>query len=46
MEEKFYVVDWVDANASAMAEMSDTIFHWAEPGLARAKIKVRTVFSS
>jgi len=32
-EEKSYVVDWVEANASTMAEMSDTIFHFAEPGL-------------
>ena len=37
MEEKSYVVNWVDANASTMAKMSDTIFNWAEPGLRECR---------
>lgn len=32
-EEKCTAVKWVEANAASMAEMSDTIFRWAEPGL-------------
>ncbi len=32
-EEKQTAFDWIEANAAAMAEMSDTIFRWAEPGL-------------
>lgn len=32
-EEKCTAVDWIEANAASMTEMSDTIFRWAEPGL-------------
>jgi len=32
-EEKGTALGWVEENASRMAEMSDTVFRWAEPGL-------------
>ena len=28
---------WIDENAARMAEMSDTLFEWAEPGLREYK---------
>ncbi len=28
---------WIDENAARMAEMSDTLFRWAEPGLREYK---------
>jgi aminobenzoyl-glutamate utilization protein B len=30
-------VEWIDANSERMAEMSDTLFAWAEPGLREYK---------
>ncbi len=30
-------VEWIDANSGKMAEMSDTLFAWAEPGLREYK---------
>jgi len=36
-EEKQTAFDWIEAKAAAMAEMSDTIFRWAEPGLREYK---------
>ena len=36
-EEKQTAFDWIEANAAAMAEMSNTIFRWAEPGLREYK---------
>lgn len=32
-EEKRTAVDWIEANSTAMVDMSDTIFRWADPGL-------------
>ena len=34
---KRWAVKWIDDNAARMAEMSDTIFKWAEPGLREYK---------
>ena len=36
-EEKQTAIEWVDAHVSTMAEMSDTIFRLAEPGLREYK---------
>lgn len=37
MEEKRTATSWIKANAAKMAEMSDKIFRWAEPGLREFK---------
>jgi aminobenzoyl-glutamate utilization protein B len=34
---KRWAVSWIDDNSSRMAEMSDTLFEWAEPGLREYK---------
>jgi aminobenzoyl-glutamate utilization protein B len=34
---KKLAVEWIDANSERMAEMSDTLFAWAEPGLREYK---------
>lgn len=36
-KEKRSAVEWIDVNALRMAEMSDSIFEWAEPGLREYK---------
>lgn len=36
-DEKKTAVNWINSNAAKMAEMSDTIFRWAEPGLREFK---------
>jgi aminobenzoyl-glutamate utilization protein B len=36
-EEKKAAIEWIDVNSRKMAEMSDTLFSWAEPGLREYK---------
>jgi len=36
-EEKLSAVEWLEAHAGGMGEMSDTLFEWAEPGLREYK---------
>ena len=36
-EVKRGLTGWIDKNAARMAEMSDTLFRWAEPGLREYK---------
>jgi aminobenzoyl-glutamate utilization protein B len=36
-EEKKAAIEWIDVNSQKMAEMSDTLFSWAEPGLREYK---------
>jgi aminobenzoyl-glutamate utilization protein B len=36
-EEKDTAIKWIDENSERLAEMSDTLFEWAEPGLREYK---------
>jgi aminobenzoyl-glutamate utilization protein B len=36
-EEKLSAVEWLEAHAGGMGEMSDALFEWAEPGLREYK---------